>query len=333
MTPSRSFTKTGSGQLCGSVLKDDVRFCRHTLEWVELVRRCGHAQKRSGHNLNAYAGSKPISLQLTVLDLQLPPPPPRLSPPRMKRQQEQGQREEDIDASGAAPARESQDVQEEGASGGEAVGERAEATRGADATQGSVSNAATDATSSLAAAAAGTGKTEEMQQGEGEGEGKGEEEEDNVARVLRLGAQPDGVDAEDAAWIATIIEQALELLDHAGARAALSAIRSTLTAGHGDYVRLVCGSKASSGGGGGGGGASDSEGKEGKGDTDAVAAVAAAAAEQLGGATASRRGRGRPRGSSSSSSRAAGGRKDKDEEVYYPAGCVVDGDTGVLLST
>ena len=207
------------------------------------------------------------------------------------------------------------------------MGERAEATRGADATQGSVSNAATDATSSLAAAAAGTGKTEEMQQG------KGEEEEDNVARVLRLGAQPDGVDAEDAAWIATIIEQALELLDHAGARAALSAIRSTLTAGHGDYVRLVCGSKASSGGGGGGGGASDSEGKEGKGDTDAVAAVAAAAAEQLGGATASRRGRGRPRGSSSSSSRAAGGRKDKDEEVYYPAGCVVDGDTGVLLST
>jgi hypothetical protein len=262
----------------------------------------------------------------------------------MKRQQEQGQREEDIDASGAAPARESQDVQE-GASGGEAVGERAEATRGADATQGSVSNAATDATSSLAAAAAGTGKTVEMQQGEGEG--KGEEEEDNVARVLRLGAQPDGVDAEDAAWIATIIEQALELLDHAGARAALSAIRSTLTAGHGDYVRLVCGSKASSGGGGGGGGgASDSEGKEGKGDTGAVAAVAAAAAEQLGGATASKRGRGgrvggrgrgRPRGSSSSSSssssRAAGGRKDKDEEVYYPAGCVVDGDTGVLLST
>ena len=319
-------------------MKHDVRFCRHTLEWVELVRRCGHAQKRSGHNLNAYAGSKPISLQLTVLDLQLPPPPPRLSPPRMKRQQEQGQREEDIDASGAAPARESQDVQE-GASGGEAVGERAEATRGADATQGSVSNAATDATSSLAAAAAGTGKTEEMQQG------KGEEEEDNVARVLRLGAQPDGVDAEDAAWIATIIEQALELLDHAGARAALSAIRSTLTAGHGDYVRLVCGSKASSGGGGGGGGgggASDSEGKEGKGDTDAVAAVAAAAAEQLGGATASKRGRGgrvggrgrgRPRGSSSSSSRAAGGRKDKDEEDHYPAGCVVDGDTGVLLST
>ena len=59
---------------------DPVKLHRHTLEWIELVRRCGHAQKRSGHNLNAYAGSKPISLQLTVLDLQLPPPPPRLSP-------------------------------------------------------------------------------------------------------------------------------------------------------------------------------------------------------------------------------------------------------------
>ena len=59
---------------------DPVKLHRHTLEWIELVRRCGHAQKRSGHNLNAYAGSKPTSLLLTVLDLQLPPPPPRLSP-------------------------------------------------------------------------------------------------------------------------------------------------------------------------------------------------------------------------------------------------------------
>ena len=42
----------------------------------------------------------------------------------------------------------------------------------------------------------------------------GDSDEDNVARILRLAAKPSGLDADEAVWVATTIDQALSLLDH-----------------------------------------------------------------------------------------------------------------------
>eukprot|EP01043_Picozoa_sp_COSAG02_P036784 COSAG02_NODE_2720_length_8165_cov_166.651748_2_plen_112_part_00 len=97
----------------------------------------------------------------------------------------------------------------------------------------------------------------------------------------------------------------------AGARAALSAIRSTLIANQESHVRSVCRPTAAT-----------TEGVV-SGNVDAVAAVAAAAAEQLGGAASSKRDTGRGTGK---------GEHGSDKlSAEYPVDCVVDGDTGAIL--
>ena len=185
----------------------------HASAWVQLVRRCGKAQRvrsrphshslnpccifawplrprltcavrglplqRSPNNLTAYAGSKSISLQLAVLDHQLPPPPPLQPPPP-----------EAVlpptDDGGAARKRKAAEAGlDAGASGG------------------------------------------------AEGALEGVEGEDNVARILRLAAKPAGLRIAEAVWVGTVIEQGLHVLENAGAKAAFSAIRRTLCAGHG----------------------------------------------------------------------------------------------------
>ena len=106
------------------------------------------------------------------------------------------------------------------------------------------------------------------------------------------------------------------IIASAGARAALSAIRSTLIVGHESHVRSVCKPTTAA-----------NEGPGFSGNTDAVAAVAAAAAEQLGGAAAPKRaaaGRGSGKGT---------GGRGSDKLLEYPVECVVDGDTGALLLT
>ena len=101
------------------------------------------------------------------------------------------------------------------------------------------------------------------------------------------------------------------IIASAGARAALSAIRSTLIVGHESHVRSVCKPATAA-----------NEGPGFSGNTDAVAAVAAAAAEQLGGAAAPKRGSGKGKGG-----------RGSDKLLEYPVECVVDGDTGALLLT
>lgn len=106
-------------------------------------------------------------------------------------------------------------------------------------------------------------------------------------------------------------------LSSAGARAALSAVRSTLITGHESYIRSVC----------------QPEGLGTGDNVDAVAAVAAAAAEQLGGAASSSNratGRGRGRGKGKGG-RGADNIFDEQYLSRYPLNCVVDGDTGALL--
>eukprot|EP01043_Picozoa_sp_COSAG02_P036785 COSAG02_NODE_2720_length_8165_cov_166.651748_3_plen_297_part_00 len=175
---------------------DPVKLHRHTLEWIELVRRCGHAQKRSGHNLNAYAGSKPVSLQLTVLDLQLPPPPPCASPRK----------------SVSSEARDGCDrpttTAKTSAAADEASGADMEAMSDSDNPVSGPSDAgATGNVAAHAAARAILPAAEKPPTPDGN-------DEDNVARILRLAAKPSGLDADEAVWLATTIDQALALLDH-----------------------------------------------------------------------------------------------------------------------